>query len=269
VVVDDGSRDAAAVAAEVAGAPHARLVTGGGRGPAAARNLGAAAARAAVLCFTDDDCRPGPGWLDALARRIEAGAAAVAGPTRNGLPGDVYASASQAITNHLVEASLDPAAGRVGFAPTSNVACRAELHRSLPFDEGYPLAAGEDRDWCARLAEAGSAPSFEPRAWVAHHQDLSLRGFWGQQVRYGRGAYRCHRGPGPRRARLQPPRFYAGLVRTGFAGGVCTGLLVVLAQVATVVGATSEALATRRRAAAGRPAATEALAARRQARSRR
>ena len=36
VVVDDASRDAAAVAAVVAAAPRARLVRGTGRGPAAA-----------------------------------------------------------------------------------------------------------------------------------------------------------------------------------------------------------------------------------------
>ena len=246
VVVDDGSLDAAAVAAVVGRVPPARLVHGVGRGPAAARNLGAAAARTSVLCFTDDDCRPGPGWLDTVARRIHGGAAAVAGPTRNGQKANVCSAASQTITNHLVQASLDPSGATVRFAPTSNLACRAEVHRSLPFDEGYPLAAGEDRDWCARLRQTGAVIAFEPDAWVAHHQDLSLRGFWRQQVRYGRGAYRLHRGPGPRRAGLQRPRFYADLVREGVAGGVRTGLLVVLAQVATAVGITREALAARR-----------------------
>ena len=71
VVVDDGSVDAAAVSAVVARAPHARLVRGGGRGPAAARNLGAAAARGPVLCFTDDDCRPEPGWIEALVAGVD------------------------------------------------------------------------------------------------------------------------------------------------------------------------------------------------------
>ena len=244
VVVDDGSRDPGAVAAVVAGASRARLVRGAGRGPAAARNLGAAAARAPVLCFTDDDCRPAPSWVAALARRIDAGAAVVAGPTRNGRPDDVYGAASQAITNHLAGASFDPATGRVDFAPTSNLACRADVHRSLPFDEGYPLAAGEDRDWCARLADRGLALEFEPWAWVEHDQDLSLRDFWRQQVRYGRGAFRWH-SDGPAGARLQPLGFYTGLVRTGFALGWATGSLVLLAQVATAVGIAHEALTRR------------------------
>jgi glycosyltransferase involved in cell wall biosynthesis len=246
VVVDDGSQDAAAVAGVVAGAPHARLVRGAGCGPAAARNLGAGAARGAILCFTDDDCRPGPGWVDALAGRIAGGAAAVAGPTRNGRPRDACAAASQAVTNHLTGASLDASSGRVAFAPTSNLSCRAAVHRSLPFDEDYPLAAGEDRDWCSRLAARGVALDFEPSAWVTHHQDLSLRRFWRQQVRYGRGAYRWQRGRAPG-ARLQPMGFYTGLLRAGFAEGLLAGLLVMVAQVATAVGLAAESLDARRR----------------------
>ncbi len=244
VVVDDASRDAAAVAAVVAASPRARLVRGEGRGPAAARNLGARSTDATVLCFTDDDCRPGPGWIAAMAGCFAGGAEAVAGPTRNGRPADVVAAASQTVTNHLSEASLD-ADGHLGFAPTSNVACRAEVHRALPFDESFPLAAGEDRDWCSRLAEAGVALVHEPSAWVDHHQDLTLRSFWRQQERYGRGAHRWQqdRPPG---ARLQPARFYTDLLGKAWSQGPRTGALVMLAQLATATGLAREALASRR-----------------------
>jgi glycosyltransferase involved in cell wall biosynthesis len=245
VVVDDGSLDAGAVARVVDASPRARLVRGAGRGPAAARNLGAVAARAPVLCFTDDDCRPGPGWVAALAARIRGGAAVVAGPTRNGRPDDAYGAASQAITNHLTRASFDPVTGRVAFAPTSNLACRAEVHRALPFDEDYPLAAGEDREWCDRLADQGIPLVFEPWAWVEHDQDLSLRRFWRQQERYGRGAFRFHRHRPPSE-RLQPRRFYTDLVGAGFDLGPAAGLLVVLAQLATASGVAREAVASRR-----------------------
>ncbi|HEY8527383.1 MAG TPA: glycosyltransferase [Acidimicrobiales bacterium] len=245
VVVDDASSDPAAVAEVVAAAPHARLVRGAGRGPAAARNRGAAAARAPILCFTDDDCRPTPTWAAALARRLDAGADAAAGATHNARPDNPYAAASQAITNHLTRSSLDPATGAVAFAPTCNLACRADVHRALPFDETFPLAAGEDRDWCARLADRGIAIAYEPEAVVAHHQDLSLRTFWRQQVRYGRGAHRWQRGRAPG-ARLQPARFYVDLVRTGFSLGPAAGALVLLAQAATAVGFAQEALAPAR-----------------------
>src|SRR5262245_13771282 len=154
VVVDDRSCDGDAVASVVAGAPHARLLRGEGRGPAAARNLGVGAAEGGIVCFTDDDCRPSPRWIDAIAARLGAGAAVVAGPTINGRPTDAAAAASQVITNHLVEASHD-GAGHIAFAPTSNLAARVDVLERAPFDERYPLAAGEDREWCGRLVGAG------------------------------------------------------------------------------------------------------------------
>ena len=236
VVVDDASRDRAAVAA-VAAEAGVRLVRADGRGPAAARNRGAADASSPLLAFTDDDCRPDPGWLAALVHRLDDGAAVVAGPTRNARPGDPLAAASQAVTNHLVDSTLD--AGTVAFAPTSNLAMRAEVHRDLPFDETFPLAAGEDRDWCARVVASGRRIEFEPTAVVDHHQDLTLARFWRQHQRYGRGAHR-HRGG------LQPAGFYTGLVRRGFDEGIRAGALVLVAQAATAAGVAQEAIATRR-----------------------
>ena len=70
---------------------------------------------------------------------------------------------------------------------------KEEVFARFPFDETFPLAAGEDREWCSRIGAAGVAISLEPEAIVAHHQDLSLRRYWRQQVRYGRGALRWRR----------------------------------------------------------------------------
>ncbi len=245
VVVDDDSRDARAVGAAVASAPRARLVRGDGRGPAAARNRGAAIAFGSTLCFTDDDCAPDREWIAALRAHVEAGAAVVAGQTRNGSPTNPYATASQIITNSLTEASFDAGRGTVSFAPTSNLACTAAVWRDVPFDEHYPTAAGEDRDWCSRVRARGVEIRYEPSACVEHRPDLDAAAFWRQHVRYGRGAYRWqrHQAAG---ARLQPARFYADLVRTAFAHGPRVGGLVVLAQLATAAGIASEALDTRR-----------------------
>jgi glycosyltransferase involved in cell wall biosynthesis len=256
VVVDDGSADAHAVAGVVAAHPAARLVVGEGRGPAAARNLGVRVARTPVVCFTDDDCRPGPDWLAALGARLAAGARVVAGPTVVAERDDPYAVAAQTITDTLLETSRDAAQGTVGFAPTSNLAAEAALLRDLPFDDGYPRAAGEDREWCDQVARRGIAIAYAPTARVEHAPALGLRGFWRQQVRYGRGAHRYHglrRGDPTRRA-PRPGPLQVRLLRAGAAQGVRIGALVALAQAATALGVAAEARdqARSRRGAPGR-----------------
>lgn len=244
IVVDDGSTRPEQVADAVAETRGGCLVRGAGAGPAAARNAGARAARASIVCFTDDDCEPAREWIERLTGPIRSGAPAAAGATVNARPQSPVAAASQAVTNFASRATLR-ASGRIGFAPTCNVAAGTEVLADVPFDERFPLAAGEDRDWCARLDERGLALAFEPAAVVTHHQRLSLRAFWRQQVAYGRGAYRFRRGRASRR-RLEAPAFYLRLVRFGLRHGALSGLLVVLAQAATAWGFACEALAERR-----------------------
>jgi glycosyltransferase involved in cell wall biosynthesis len=243
VVVDDGSTDRAAVAARVAAHPGVRLVHGSGRGPAAARNLGAEHTAAPILCFTDDDCEPLPGWAAALLSAPDLHCGAAAGPTRAAPSAGRCAAAAQVITNHLVTWSADQRTGTVAFAPTSNLAVGTPLFRERPFDDAFPLAAGEDRDWCDRLARAGATIAFRSDAVVVHHPALDLRGLWRQQSRYGRG--------GRQFRRAQPGRglpgwgFYRSLLAAGFREGPAVGLLVVVAQVATAVGVARDAIATR------------------------
>src|SRR3954467_8980219 len=69
LVVDDGSTDATARVAREAGA---RVVSNANPlGPAAARNAGVAAASASLLAFTDSDCVPARGWLQAGVSALE------------------------------------------------------------------------------------------------------------------------------------------------------------------------------------------------------
>jgi glycosyltransferase involved in cell wall biosynthesis len=64
IVVDDGSRDGTAQVARAADGP-VTVLTQPARGPAAARNLGAAHATGDVLAFCDADVFPADGWLRA------------------------------------------------------------------------------------------------------------------------------------------------------------------------------------------------------------
>ncbi len=70
IVVDDGSTDGSAALARQAGAQV--LMTDGRLGPAAARNLGAAAANGRYLFFTDADCQLHPDTLAHAARVLQA-----------------------------------------------------------------------------------------------------------------------------------------------------------------------------------------------------
>jgi glycosyltransferase involved in cell wall biosynthesis len=249
IVVDDGSANRAAIEEVVSGRPHVRLVRRAGAGPAAARNSGVQAARGAYICFTDDDCEPRPNWAERLAGSLVDGEAAVAGVTVNGSPENPFTEASEVISAAL---SSPPQNGGEGlaFAPSNNLGCRADVLAAIPFDEAYPVAAGEDRDWCARLRAAGHVLVREPEAVVVHRQQLGFGDFWKQQVRYGRGAFRFRSGIGA--GWLQRPTFYTRLVQRGFSRGVRTGLLVGVAQVATASGFVAEWKASRARSATGR-----------------
>jgi len=239
VVVDDGSADREAVAAAVEAAPRARLVTGPGRGPAAARNLGAHSAHGGILAFTDDDCAPEPRWASRLGRAAAQGPAA--GITRNAVRGAAPAAA-QAITNHLQRSSL-AADGSLAFAPTCNLAVPAALFAQLRFDESYRLPAGEDRDWCARAVAAGHPIRFVADAVVAHHHPMNVAAFLRQQLGYGRGAARFHRARPPGAEFHRPrPVLYAGFLRAGFREGAGAGALVGAAQLATGAGFALERL---------------------------
>src|SRR5690348_9616442 len=101
LVVDDGSRDAAAVAT-AAQAAGARLVRQEPAGVATARNTGVAHASGELLLFTDDDCIPAAGWAAALSARLRAGADVVAGPVFAGRD-NALDTAWQLISDVLVE----------------------------------------------------------------------------------------------------------------------------------------------------------------------
>ena len=233
IVVDDGSIASEEVAALVARHPGARLILQNGHGPAAARNAGARASRGSFLCFTDDDCAPSPDWAERLVEKLEQGSDAAAGTTTLTRAG-ALADAFEFIVG--APAALPPPDGSdLSFAASNNLACTRAAFEATPFDESYPRAAGEDREWCSRLLSAGFVLRSAPAACVLHDQDLSLRRFLAHQVRYGEGAYRFRRGSDIRRP-LGPPSFYADLLRRAFEKGFGVGILVGVAQVATAAG---------------------------------
>ena len=232
IVVDDGSVAAEEVSDVVRLHPPARLIRLPGGGPAAARNVGVQHARGSVLCFTDDDCTPHQEWAERLAEALGRGADAAAGITLSG--GGALAEASE-IVAHAPAAARPEDEGTLPFAPSNNLACTRRVFESVQFDESYPNAAGEDREWCARVIAAGYVLRLAPNAHVVHRQDLTLAGFVRQQFRYGQGAYRFRRRSGDLRP-LESRSFYAALLRRSFTESIGVGVLVSAAQLATAAG---------------------------------
>jgi len=217
---------------------------GEGRGPAWARNEGVRRARGEVVCFTDDDCVPAVGWVEALTAPILGGEAeAATGPVRIGVGATAADRAWEAIVHYLQVRATAPGTASPGLAITANLAARRSLLERHPFDESFPTAAGEDRDWGERAAREGAAPRFMPAAVVEHQSGMSAIGFLRQQYRYGRGAARYRAGASNRRP--GSPSFYTGLLRAGFTSGLAPGLLVTAAQAATAAGALAETAKTR------------------------
>jgi GT2 family glycosyltransferase len=210
-----------------------------GRGPAWARNEGVRRAQGDVVCFTDDDCEPEPGWAEALTAPILAGdAEATTGLVRMGDGATAADKAWEAIVHYLQVKATAPGTASPGFAVTANLAAKRSLLERLPFDESFPAAAGEDRDWGERAAREGAAPRFVPEAGVVHRSGMSVTAFLRQQYRYGEGAARYRAADSARRRGSSS--FYLGLIRAGFRLGFAPGFLVCAAQGATFAGVIRE-----------------------------
>jgi len=246
VVADDGSpRPPRQIVEELRGAIDVRLVTAPHRGPAAARNLGAGAARGELLAFTDDDCRPTPDWLRALAGRLGAQpCAAVGGHVRNGLAGNRFSAGSQLLVDFLYQHWNEGPEGPVLFT-SNNLALRADLFRELGgFDASFPLPAAEDREFCDRWRARGLPLRYAPEARVDHYHELDARRFWRQHFRYGIGARHFHRlraARGAGRLGIEGPGFYLAMLTFPFSKAplfeaVALSSLFVLAQVANIAG---------------------------------
>lgn len=221
VVVDDGTPAPVRVAAAIApfrDRIDLRVITQVNAGPAAARNVGARKARFEYLAFTDDDCRPHARWLSELSTAFERNPdAVVGGRVVNGLAEACCPEASHQLVEYVVDYFL--AAG-APFFPSNNLALpRSRFEAIGGFDERFPLAAGEDRDLCAKCRESGMSLLSAPNAVVEHRHAMQLRGFLRQHFNYGRGAFVCRRLETSRGApgfRIEPLRFYIDLVREPF-----------------------------------------------------
>lgn len=217
VVVDD--RPGPPGDLKVAGDLPVRVLRSGGRGPAAARNVGWRAATTRWVVFLDDDVVPDPDWQSSL--HIDLKAADAAG-----------AAGSQAVIE--VPTNRRPTdderrTARLSTARwiTADMAYRRDMLVAVGgFDERFPRAYREDSDLALRIVSAGgpilrgerrSTHPVAPATWrssvraqIGNRDDALLR------RKYGR-SWRSRIGEGPGRLPAHSATTAAGAVALGAA----------------------------------------------------
>ena len=191
VVVDDGSRDPAAIAklAAAHGATLVRRPANGG--PSAARNTGLEHVGSELVAFVDSDCVPGPGWIDRLAGHFADPMVAVVAPRITAIAGDNlagrYARAAGSLDMGTHPARVVPNT-RVSYVPTAALIARrsavlAVARQTGVFDPAMPV--GEDVDLVWRLHTAGWRIRYDPAVQVPHHEPDTWSGVLARRLHYG------------------------------------------------------------------------------------
>ncbi len=194
VVVDDGSRDPAAVAA-VAAAHGATLVrrTANG-GPAAARNTGLAQVTTELVAFVDSDCVPAPGWIEGLAGHFADPLVAAVAPRVTGLAGESAAGRYTRLADTL-DMGRRPARvapnTRLSYVPTAALVARRGALDAVSRSNGVfdpAMRVGEDVDLVWRLHNGGWRVRYDPSVRVSHHEPTTWPALLARRLRYGTSA---------------------------------------------------------------------------------
>jgi glycosyltransferase involved in cell wall biosynthesis len=167
IVVDSASRDVRTQ--QVAFDHRVRLLRCERPGLSHARNAGVDVAARDVIAFTDDDCRPQPGWTAALAQPFEASEVSFAFGRVVGSADGVPVS----VTVREEPQRIDPSCELASIGHGANMAFRRSALQSIGgFDEvlgaGGELRAGEDKDAVWRLLCDGLIGAYVPDAVVEH-----------------------------------------------------------------------------------------------------
>jgi len=173
VVVDDGSTDD--IADVVSRYPGVRLISQANAGPAAARNRGVKEARGEIVLFTDDDCVPASGWLDAMPAPFRD-------PDVVGAKG-VYRTGQKSLAARFVQIEYEDryhlmeGFSSIDFVDAYSAAFRRDRFLEIGgYDTSFPVACAEDVELSYRMSARGWKMKFVPGAIVYHtHPDTVWR----------------------------------------------------------------------------------------------
>jgi len=168
IVVNDGSAD---TTAEIARRHQSILLSQPRKGPASARNLGARHARGAIVLFTDADCVPSRGWIEAMSAPLSDDE--VVGV------GGVIRTHQRELVPRFIQLEFDDRFEKLAKEPSIDFICTATggFRKDVLLESGAfreDLLGAEDAELSFRLASAGHKMVFAPQAIVYHRHPESL-----------------------------------------------------------------------------------------------
>jgi GT2 family glycosyltransferase len=192
IVVDDCSKDDSLAVAKRFGAKAILQKRNGG--PAKARNRGIREAKAEIIAFTDSDVVVTKDWLKNIVRLFEEN------PKVGVLMGNTRIKPSGYVGDSISELGF-PGGANAGFEnmwhvdkdgltdhiTSCNFAARKSVFKRYGvFDEGFPLAGGEDPELSYRFVKKGVKIKYCPEMLVYHDARKSMISFWKWNVYRGR-----------------------------------------------------------------------------------
>lgn len=204
IIVDDGS---AMPVSDISSRHGDRVIVHRiptSRGPAAARNVGAALAESSVICFIDSDielsrtAQQSTFWFPLLHHFDDSRVGLIA-PRVQSTDGssvlDRYEKTDSPLDMGSQPARVHPR-GRLSYVPSALMLIRTDvLRRQGGFDE--TLRYGEDVDLVWRLIDSGIVCRYEPRVTVRHRPRVTWSELGRQRFLYGTSAARLEaRHPG-------------------------------------------------------------------------
>lgn len=178
IFVNDGSTDETE---QIVRRYPVRCLTGEGRGPGAARNVGWRAARTPLVWFLDSDCVAQPRALALLLEQLDDPQVGGAGGSyANMLPNQLLAC----LIHEEIAARHRNMPREVNYLATFNVLYRRAVLEELGgFDP--TLRTSEDAEMAFRVRKAGHRLRFNAASRAGHYHPARLAGYLRTQARHG------------------------------------------------------------------------------------